>query len=301
MPSKTATVTSLAMMWDRLSGEQASAIQGGIPMSYALLILPPSSIPQDASVLGATRDHPEARWTKHHFAKGTTLTEALVKLEHENASVRRLIKMRLTFIDGVQLTLARRDLKDPSSLHCTGVYNSSEVFLNRTASRRLDEHALRETTHKKGAFFLSDATGRITTGVSTAGVTFSAAKLYASICPPPEHQQPGYDFTPMSHIAFLQRPNDKVLGVRPKVADSNLKAVEFRPRSYLRSESTKPTRTLAAEHPHIGDHTCHLTTMSQSINCRNQTTIEKAPPSERAFRGTARELGIQLAPSPQKH
>jgi hypothetical protein len=260
------------MMWQRIPPPHSSEIGDRIPMCFSVQELPNEmllsglGVTDDTSVWGQTRDHPYSKWESVSFPKGTTLAQALVRLEAENSSRKRLAKIRLTFMDGVQLTLTRSNVRDPSSLHCSSVYHPSSVFLDRTQARSA---ASREELKKSNAF-LSDAAGRITTGYNSSGKTFSAETLYRE-CPPPIHSQPSFDFTPMSYVSFYQRANVKVPGVRPDLTSTNPAAVHYRPRSFLRGDMSS-RHSQCAEKVKLGDSNASvdLASLGRSVDHRNR-------------------------------
>ena len=268
--SRTAGVSTLAMMWQRIPPPYSNDIGDRVPMSYSVQELPHElqlrglGVTDDTSVWGQTRDHPYAKWESKSFPKGTTLAQALVQLEHENSSRKRLAKIRLTFMDGVQLTLSRANVSDGSSLHCTSVYHPSAVFLDATQPRSSQS---RQELNKRNTF-LADIGGRITTGAKTSHRTFSAERLYRD-CPPPIHSQPGYDFTPMSYVSFFQRANVKVAGVRPNLMSTNPQAVQYRPRSYHRAESTS-RHSCCAEVIKLESGTVDLSNLGKTVDHRNR-------------------------------
>lgn len=273
--SRTAGVSCLATMWQRIPGNVASDIADRVPLNYALLELPskqllkPLGVSDEKEVWGRTRDHPYAKWVTKGFVKGTTLKEALVIVEKENAARPRLAKARIVFFDGVQLTLERRNVNDPASLVCVSSYDPSGTFrevttLRATLSRQTLEKQLRP---------LSDTNGRITTAAH-APSSFAPEMLYRN-CPPPNHEQPGFDFQPVSHTAFLVRPNTKLPGVRPGVCDTAPQAIHFRPRAFLRAQSVEHRSTINPEVFPVGKRTLDLSLQANVIDQRNAVSPQR--------------------------
>lgn len=272
--SRTAGVSTLAMMWQRIPPPYSSEIGDKVPMCFSVQELPHEQllngmgVSDDTSVWGQTRDHPYSKWESVSFPKGTTLPQALVRLEHENSARKRLAKIRLTFMDGVQLTLSRSNVRDPQSLACSSVYNPSAVFLNRTEGLSSTSREQLQVSNR----FLADAKGRLTTGYDSTGKTFAGETLYRD-CPPPIHSQPSYAFTPMSYTSFFQRPNVSVAGVRPDLTSTNPQAVHYRPRSFLRPEMSS-RYCECAEKCKLGDSNAsvNLGALGSTVNHRNKAS-----------------------------
>lgn len=279
--SRTAGVSALATMWQRIPGHVAADIAHRIPLNYALLELPPNQllkplgVGDDKEVWGRTRDHPYSKWSTKSFVKDTTLKEALVIVEKENAALPRLAKARIQFFDGVQLTLERKNVNDPSSLVCVSCYDPSGKY-HETTSLRASESRNSLTKQLKP---LSDNNGRITaTGSNKPPSSFAPEVLYRD-CPPPDHNQPGFDFEPVSHNSFLVRPNVKLPGVRPGVCDTAPAAIHFRPRAFLRAQSVEHKHTKNPEVFQVGTRTLDLALQAEVINQRNILSTSKLPVS----------------------
>lgn len=273
--NRTAGISSLATMWQRIPGDVASDIAERVPLNYAILELPekqalkPLGVSDEKAIWGRTRDHPYARWVTKSFVKGTSLKEALIIVEKENAALPRLVKARINFFDGVQLTLERKNVADPSSLMCTGLYDPSGTFkqtttLRCTQSREVLQKQLRP---------LSDGNGRITTNIKVLP-SFAPESMYRN-CPPPNHEQPGYDFEPMSHTAFLVRPNVKLPGVRPVVCDTAPQAIHFRPRAFQRAQTVAHPHTSNPEVFPVGSKRLDLALQAEVVDQRNKLVPSK--------------------------
>lgn len=262
-------------MWQRIPGDVASDIAERVPLNYALLELPekqalkPLGVCDQKEIWGRTRDHPYARWVTKSFVKGTSLKDALVIVEKENAALPRLVKARINFFDGVQLTLERKNVADPSSLSCTGLYDPSGKFKETTTLRCTQSRQLLDKKLQP----LADDRGRI---IATAPAlpSFAPESLYRN-CPPPNHEQPGYDFEPMSHTSFLVRPNVKLPGVRPGVCDTAPAAIHFRPRAFQRAQTSTRPHTLNPEVFKVGSQTLDLALQASVVDQRNKVVPHK--------------------------
>lgn len=276
-------------IWQRIPGDAAANIADLSPLSYAVLVLPPAEhlrslgIGDSKELWGRTRDHPYAKWTTHSFSKGTSLKQALSIVEQENSRNKRLIKARITFFEGVQMTLERSDFNNPGSLTCVSCYNPSAVFLSQTQQRSSASRSqLRAVIDKP----LSDLEGRIAPGLPKPK-SFAPEILYRN-CPPPLLSQPGYDFTPISHTSFLVRPNVKLRGVRQSCANTAPEAVHYRPRAFVRALSANDTfrsgsqlsqkesrHACCAEVSPVGKRSLDLALQAEPIDARNTLTEKK--------------------------
>jgi hypothetical protein len=275
-------VGTLATMWQRIPGHVAADIADRSPLSYSLLLLPhpqalkPLGVGDDKMIWGRTRDHPFAKWTTKSFVKDTTLKQALVIVGKENEDNARLLKIRLTFLDGVQMTLERTHVSDPSSLVCVSCYDPSAVYRETTQLRASQSRM----TLVKQLKALSDHQGRITTPGVNPPKTFSPEVLYRD-CPPPQHQQPGYNFTPMSHVSYMTRPNVKLRGVRPGVCDTAPAAIHFRPRAFMRSVTRGTVNHKFTEDPEVfnlGSRVLDLSLQAEVVDQRNILSQQQLSP-----------------------
>lgn len=282
MSRSNGSVGTLATMWQRIPGHIASDIADRIPLSYSLLILPSQQalkslgVGDDKAIWGSTRDHPYAKWSTKSFVKGTTLKQALVILGNENENNKRLVKMRMTFFDGVQMTLERSRVEDVSSLACVSCYDPSGTYRETTT---LHSSQSRMTLVKQ-LKAIADHQGRITTENIALPKTFAPDVLFRN-CPPPFIQKPGYDFTPVSHISYLTRPNVKLRGVRPGICDTAPSAINFRPRAFLRAETRGTVQHKFTENPEVynlGERTLDLALQANVVNqCNTETIVQHSP------------------------
>lgn len=282
MSRSNGAVGTLATMWQRIPGHVASDIADRIPLSYSLLILPSQAtlkslgVSDEKAVWGSTRDHPYAKWTTKSFVKGTTLKQALVILGNENENNKRLIKMRMTFFDGVQMTLERSRVEDVSSLACVSCYDPSGTYRDTTS---LTASQSRMTLVKQ-LKSIADHQGRITTPNVALPKTFAPENLFRN-CPPPFIQKPGYDFTPVSHISYLTRPNVKMPGVRPGICDTAPGAINFRPRAFLRAETRGTVDHKFTENPEVynlGSRVLDLSLQANVVDQRNTENLVQLSP-----------------------
>lgn len=282
--NRAADVTTLATMWQRLAGHYSSLVDGKTPLSYSLLVLPPKSelaaisVSDDKYVWGSARDHPYASWTNKSFPRSVTLNQALTSLERENSSNQRLLKMRLSFTDGLSITLMRSNVSDASSLRAVDAYDPSAVFTSKTQSRSSASRSslLRNLEPLSDLITGRSVSDRMPTVTKRSESSLSHSRLYRD-CPPPHKCQPGFQFTPMSHNTFLMRPNTFVKGCRPSIGNTNPQAVHFRPRAFQRQDPATSCHYGCAERSLVGQHnddpcaTVDLAEDALYIDHRNQS------------------------------
>lgn len=248
-----------------------------VPVSYALLKLPPKRELRkkgfNMADINTTslRNHPLAKWTTHPLKRGATYRDALDAVEEANKKAWGFLKCRINFASGAFDTYARLDPNDPLTLKHTGTYDPNGVYRAATiegavASRVLMLPRLKSLVDDRGHHACAKSVPR----------SFAPQTLYKE-CPPPVLSQAGYDFTPMSHNAFLLRPADPSQGVRDLKSDYMKNSCDYRPRSYLRDEvsgGVKSRHCHCSEVYQLGDYTADYASVANTVNHRNRVVVK---------------------------
>lgn len=243
------------------------------PLSYALLTLPPKRElrKKGYNVAGINttqqRNHALAKWVTYSLKRGATYRDALDAIEEANKKFWGLLKCRITFVNGAFDMFARLDPNDPLTLKHTGTYDPNGVYKAATiegavASRVVKLPRLKPLVDERGHHLCPKPLPR----------SFAPQTMYKE-CPPPVLSQAGYDFTPMSHNAFLLRPADPAKGVRDVKSDFTKNSNDYRPRSYLRDETRGGVTSRhchCAEVYQVGDYTADYARATDTVNHRNR-------------------------------
>ncbi|KAH9586744.1 hypothetical protein LSM04_009486 [Trypanosoma melophagium] len=272
-----------------------------VPISYALLLLPPkkelrkkgytmAGLPASITrhlhgtssnqfhnihggIIGSARDHALARWTTHALPKSATYRDALDAVEEANRTQWGFLKGRIQFATGGFDTYARRNPQDAATLTCVGTYDPNAVFRGVTEAAAAESRTrllprLRPLVDERGHNTLSQS--QSSSSKKALPRTFAPQVLYAS-CPPPVISQAGYDFTPMSHISFLLRPGEPSTGARDVRSDFlPMRSNDYRTRAYNRA-GVNGRHCHCAEVYQVGDYTLDLARDADTIDHRNCT------------------------------
>ncbi|RNF21898.1 uncharacterized protein Tco025E_03228 [Trypanosoma conorhini] len=244
-----------------------------VPISYALLQLPPKKELRKKGYnieeinTTSTRDHPLSKWTTHTLRRGATYRDALDAIEESNKKSWGLLKARIHFYCGSFDNYARLKPNDPASLKYIGSYDPNGVYKLATIEASVASRArllprLKPLVDERGHHTCTQRVPR----------PFAPQVLYKE-CPPPVLSQAGYDFTPMSHTAFLLRPGDHPQGVRSVKSDFMKESCDYRPRSYLRDEvvgGVNSRHCHCAEVYQVGDYTADYAHATDVVNQRNR-------------------------------
>ncbi|KAF8282927.1 hypothetical protein TcBrA4_0079840 [Trypanosoma cruzi] len=244
-----------------------------VPLSYALLELPPKKelrkkgYRMEEINTTSTRDHPLSKWTTHTLKRGATYRDALDVIGEANKKSWGLLKARIHFSCGSFETYARLKPNDPASLKHTGTYDPNGVYKVNTIEASVAGRArlfplLKPLVDERGHHTCSKKLPR----------TFAPQLLYKE-CPPPVLTQAGYDFTPVSHNAFLLRPSDHPQGVRNVKSDFMKESCDYLPRSYLREKvgiCANSRHRHCAEVYQVGDYTADYARATDVVNQRNR-------------------------------
>ncbi|CBH12656.1 hypothetical protein, conserved [Trypanosoma brucei gambiense DAL972] len=244
------------------------------PVSYSLLVLPPKKELRKKGYnmtdinTTSTRVHPLARWQTHVLKHGATYRDALDAVEEANTKHWGFLKARIQFSCGSFESFVRTNPNDPSTLKGVSTYDPNGVFHKET----LDCTLKNRSTLLPRLRAIVDGRGHHLSGSTPPARSFHPQVLYKN-CPPPVLSQAGYDFTPMSHNAFLLRTNDHPQGVRDVKSDFMKGSCDYRPRAYLRDEVSGGVNSRhchCAEVYQVGDYTMDLARGAE-IDHRNRT------------------------------
>lgn len=255
---------NVSNMYDRV-GNCGGHLDKRVPGSFSALVLPSK---QELKVLGLTdssapwgwnRDHPYAKWQTHPFPKGTSTQDALGQIESFNAGNDRVVKVRITFTDGTHINLQRRVPSKPDTLKAVGTYDPNAAFHSKTEGlasvSRIDQ--LKRTKP------IVNEKGHLASRRANSSSSFSPQKLFAD-CPVNDPPQVSFAFTPVGYNSFMVRPNYRIPGCRPHIANYSETAYSYRPRGYGnsefpnheeitgRNEVSKPRSERAGEHIYTG-------------------------------------------------
>nr|CCC91596.1 conserved hypothetical protein [Trypanosoma congolense IL3000] len=233
------------------------------PVSYSLLVLPGKKELRKKGYnmagldpTSTTRMHPLARWQTHVLKRGATYRDALDAVEEANAKHWGLLRARIQFSCGSFESFVRTNPNDAGTLKSVSTYDPNGAFHEETF--KLTEKG--RTTLLPRLHAIVDASGHHLAKDKPFKRSFHPQELYKN-CPPPVLSQAGYDFTPMSHNAFLLRSNNHPRGVRDVKSDFTKNSSDYRPRSYLRDEISGGVNSRhchCAEVYQVGDHTLDL-------------------------------------------
>ena len=227
-PANSATRV-LGSMYQRIPGELLAKMHHRRPLNYAILEEQEVPARPGTAVCPLGRSNAFSRWKVHPLTSSVDFRHSLVILEEANAANRGAIRIQLNFTDGTHATFARTDPSNPQTLRCVSLYDPSEVFCNKTVQKNTTARAFMA----KKLRFISDDCGRSLNAADAprprTSSPFHRDNLYRD-CPAPTTGRVGYQFTPMSYISFLVRPNSLVAGCRPKIRETNPQAVHYRPR-----------------------------------------------------------------------
>eukprot|EP00755_Sulcionema_specki_P036958 Sspe_Gene.22735::Locus_8694_Transcript_1_1_Confidence_1.000_Length_740::g.22735::m.22735 len=82
------------------------------------------------------RDVSFAKWEVSALPVGCSLSDALNTIADENSNEKRVLKYKIRFQDGSELTFERRDPQRNSTLAYSGYYSPNRAFENLTASAK---------------------------------------------------------------------------------------------------------------------------------------------------------------------
>lgn len=262
-----------------MDAEYREPSSAAVPMSYAILSLPPKSemrkkgySPDDVNFNGGLATHPLAKWQVYSLQRGCTYKEAVMAIQKANDKPWGLVKARLNFSDGSYEQFERKDVHSMQSFRNTETYHPNGVYLDETkelsAKRRAEQlPRLRPLVDKRGHHLSSKPIPR----------TFAPEVLYKN-CPPPVHSQAGYDFTPISHNAFLIHPKDDPPGVRHVRSNFMHESVDYRPHSYLRTGPRDSRHCHCNEVFQVGDYTMDFAQQGETVNQRNHLVTKEFSP-----------------------
>lgn len=246
-----------------------------VPISYAVLTVPPKAEmrkkgynPEEVVVNGREA-HPLSVWKTYSLPAGTSYKQAVSALQEANSKPWGLLKARLYFSDGRYEEFERRQAGNPRSFANLATYDPNEVFRAETMGRA----SMNRTKLQPRLAPLVDEKGHHTSQKKLPR-TFAPEVLYRD-CPPPVHSQAGFDFTPVSSNAFLLRPKDAPVGVRPVQSNFMQSSCDYRPRAYLRNGPQDSRHCHCAEVYQVGDYTMDLAKEGTTINHRNHLTVKE--------------------------
>ncbi|RNF03641.1 hypothetical protein TraAM80_05581 [Trypanosoma rangeli] len=271
-----------------------------VPISYALLELPSKKELRKKGYkleeinTTSTRDHPLSKWTTHMLRRGVTYRHALDAIQEANKNSWGLLKARINFSCGSFDSYARLKPHDPMSLKHVGSYDPNGVYKLATIEASVASRArlfprLKPLVDERGYHTCKKSVPR----------SFAPQVLYKD-CPPPVLSQAGYDFTPVSHTAFLLRPGDHPRGVRNVKSDFMKESCDYRPRSYLRDEVSGGVNSRhchCAEVYQVGDYTADYARVTDVVNQRN-AVVQKDFTKTGTLKANSSIVGRRYAKAP---
>eukprot|EP00744_Colponema_vietnamica_P002614 GILI01004069.1.p1 GENE.GILI01004069.1~~GILI01004069.1.p1 ORF type:complete len:414 (+),score=89.56 GILI01004069.1:87-1328(+) len=255
---------NVSNMYDRV-GNWGGHLDKRTPGSFSALVLPSKQelrvlgLTDSASMWGWNRDHPYGKWETHPFPKGTSTQEALGRIETFNTGNDRVVKVRITFTDGTHISLQRKTPSKPDTLKAVGTYDPNAAFHTKTEGLA----TVSRTDQLKRTKPIVNEKGHLATRRANSSSSFSPQKLFAD-CPINDPPQVSFNFTPVGFNSFMVRPNYRIPGCRPQIANYSETAYSYRPRGFGnsefpnheeitgRNEVTKPRSERAGEHIYTG-------------------------------------------------